>query len=89
MARPKPTPRDLKERKQRALLWKGFRRDNLFTQGKLAQVLRISRRTVQQIEAARVTPHPGTIRVFAVLKRKYDANQKFEAKETEWLKKIT
>jgi DNA-binding XRE family transcriptional regulator len=89
MARAKPTAEDIDERRARAQLWKLFRKDNLFTQIKLAKVLRLSRRTVQQIEGAKVTPHPETIRVFASLKRKYDANSEFETKEKEWLKAIT
>jgi len=65
---------ELKRREKLAMEWKLFRRNNLFTQKKLAEVMGVSRRTIQQIEGARVTPHPDTVREFLKLKSKYDLN---------------
>ena len=52
MSRSKPTEEDLKDRDSRREEWRKFRKDHLFTQVKLAEVLGLSRRTVQLIEAA-------------------------------------
>jgi DNA-binding XRE family transcriptional regulator len=60
------------ESESRAREWSKFRRDNLFTQQKLAEILGVGRRTIQMIEAGKVLyPHPETIRKFLVLKAKY------------------
>lgn len=72
MPRLKPSKEDLKERELRRHEWVEFRRKNLFTQVRLAQVLELSRRTVQQIEAGKVSPWPETLRKFQALKAKYD-----------------
>jgi DNA-binding XRE family transcriptional regulator len=63
-----------KLRKKRAEDWVIFRRNNLFTQKRLAAVIGVSRRTVQQIEGGHVEPHPQTLRRFAVFKKKCEAN---------------
>ena len=75
MPRPKPTEDDLVERETRRKEWTRFRKDNLFTQVKLAEILEISRRTVQFIEAAELTPLMSTLRKFRALKAKYDAEK--------------
>ena len=75
MPRPKPTEEDLLERRTRREEWLKFRKDNLFTQVKLAEILEISRRTVQFIEAAELTPLMSTLRKFRALKAKYDAEK--------------
>ena len=72
MPRPKPSEEDLQEREVRKLEWQQFRKENLFTQVKLAEVLGISRRSVQLVEASRVSPFPGTLRKFLALKAKYE-----------------
>lgn len=72
MSRPKPTAEDLEEIKRRQAEWKQFRRENLFTQVKLAELLGISRRTVQLIEKGQVNSFPDTLRPFMTLKAKYD-----------------
>jgi DNA-binding XRE family transcriptional regulator len=79
MSRPKPNTDDLKKRKKRAAEWKQFRKNFLFTQKKLADTMAdsvgaISRRTIQQIEAAKITPHPSTLRLFAIFKKKHESN---------------
>jgi len=71
MPRPKLTEEDLKDRDARQQEWRKFRKDHLFTQVKLAEVLGLSRRTVQLIEAGKVIPFPDTLRKFLALKAKY------------------
>lgn len=71
MPRPKPTEDDLNERQTRRQEWARFRKEFLFTQVKLADILEISRRTVQFIEAGELTPLPSTLRKFNALKAKY------------------
>lgn len=75
MPRQKPTDDDLDEREQRAKEWKEFKKTNLFTEVRLAEILGISRRTVQMVLAARVTPQPGTIRKWNTLTAKYKRNK--------------
>jgi DNA-binding XRE family transcriptional regulator len=72
MSRPKPDEEDLRERKLRQIEWREFRRNYLFTQTKLAGILGISRRTVQKIEAAQVTPYAETLRRFKTLQAKHE-----------------
>lgn len=74
MAKPKPCAFNLKDRKKRAEEWRQFRRNHLFTQTRLADIVGISRRTIQQIEAGKITPHPDTLRVFATFRKKHEAN---------------
>jgi len=73
MPRPKPSKEDLQERKKLAAAVKQFAKDNLFTEIKLAEVLGLSRRTVQMIKAAKVTPHPSTLHSINGLFAKYKA----------------
>jgi DNA-binding XRE family transcriptional regulator len=60
-----------KVRGQRAKLWKEFRRDNLLTQEKLAEVLGISRREVQYIEAGKISAGANVLSKFRTLELKY------------------
>jgi DNA-binding XRE family transcriptional regulator len=69
--RPKPTSEDIERRKIRAKEWVDFRFNYLFTQKQMADVLGVSRRTIQMIEAGLVTPHPKTIRLFEALVIRY------------------
>ena len=71
MARPKPTEEDLATRETRRAEWKQFRKEYLFTQVRLAEVLGISRRTVQLIERGSVTPLARTLHRFKTLLAKY------------------
>lgn len=75
MPRPKPDDDELKERTARQEEWRTFRREFLFSQKKLGDVLNLSRRTIQEIEAGRVSPHRSTLRAFRDLKLKYDAER--------------
>lgn len=72
MPRPKPTEEDLEERQARKQEWLKFRKEYLFTQVKLAEILGISRRSVQNIEGCIRTPLPSTLRKFLALKAKYN-----------------
>jgi predicted transcriptional regulator len=72
MPRPKTTDADLQEREKRKKEWRQFRKEHLFTQVNLAEFLGISRRTVQLVEAGRVSPFPGTLRRFLALKAKHE-----------------
>jgi DNA-binding XRE family transcriptional regulator len=73
MPRRKPNAKDLAAREVLAEEMKSFRRDNLFNQKKLAEVLELSRRTIQMIEGGSITPHPGTIKAFKDLAAKFKA----------------
>ena len=77
MARPKrdnsaiePEMRDL------AIQFSQFRQDNNLSQKLLAEVIGISRRTIQSIEAARRLPHAATLKKFNELRLKYQAERK-------------
>lgn len=62
-------------RERRADEWRLFRRNHLFTQRHLADITGISRRTLQLIEAARITPQPTTLRKFMLYKVKCERNR--------------
>jgi DNA-binding XRE family transcriptional regulator len=62
------------ERKSRARDWKTFRKTFLFTQKFLADTVGISRRTIQEIEAGNITPHPATLRTFHTFRMKHESN---------------
>jgi DNA-binding XRE family transcriptional regulator len=72
---------DEKLRKARADDWRYFRTKNMLTQRRLADILGISRRTVQQIEGGHIDPHSKTLRLFEAFKRKYDINAEISALE--------
>lgn len=71
MPRQKPTGEEIQERELLAEEFRKFSKDNLFTEIKLAEILQVSRRTVQMIRGAKVTPHPGTLRKWKTLVQKY------------------
>lgn len=71
MPRRKPDEDDLKARVVLAAEMVAFRKDNLFTQKKLADILGLSRRTIQMAEAALISPHPATMQAWNNLKHKY------------------
>jgi hypothetical protein len=80
MPRPKPTPEDLKERKVRAKEWKAFRKTYKVTQRALADLMADPgeegagcRRTIQMIEAGRISPHKATLIRFAIVKNRYES----------------
>jgi DNA-binding XRE family transcriptional regulator len=71
-----------KSRMKRADEWKQFRGQFLFTQRRLADIVGISRRTIQQVEGAKITPHPDTLLLFEAFKMKHEANAEYEVTET-------
>lgn len=73
MAKRELVEQDLQDRTKRAEEWRSFRKNNLITQKKLSDILGISRRTIQQIEAGIITPHNSTLRIFAAYAAKYKA----------------
>jgi DNA-binding XRE family transcriptional regulator len=75
MPRPKPTKADLERREHRQHEWTEFRKEYMFTQVRLAELLGVCRRTVQLIEAGKVTPLPVTLRRFLALKARYKEGQ--------------
>jgi transcriptional regulator with XRE-family HTH domain len=85
--RTKVTPEEIEAREKRALEWAEFRQTYKFTQTMLADTLKsidvrktgkckgISRRTVQQIEGALISPHAHTLELFAELKSRHEKNK--------------
>lgn len=75
MPKPKPTEEELELREKRRMEWRSFRLRFLFTQAKLAEILGVSRRTVQSVEAGRVTPATSTLRMFLALKARHEGGK--------------
>lgn len=75
MPKPSPTEDDLKTRRELAVQMVEFMRDNKFTEVKLADLLGVSRRTVQSMKAAQVTAHPVTIRRLEIIFQKYSGKK--------------
>lgn len=80
MARRKPNDKDLAERKLLADCMVVFRKNNLLTQKDLAEVLDLSRRTIQMIESGSITPHPTTLKAFNGLVAKYQKAKEISIK---------
>jgi len=70
------TEDEKKDAIDRAVIWQKFREDNILSQRRLAEIINISRRTIQAIEAGLVVPHRGTIKAFEELQKKYEAEGK-------------
>jgi DNA-binding XRE family transcriptional regulator len=76
MARPKRDNNAAEpEMKRIAIEFSQFRTENNLSQKLLAEVIGISRRTIQSIEAARIIPQKKTLEAFKKLKDKYVAEQ--------------
>lgn len=71
MARQRRTSDESEERQKLAQTVKEFMKNNLFTEKKLADVVGISRRTVQMLKAGAVTPHPATLEKLESLFMRY------------------
>lgn len=78
MARPKRilTSSDTKAMQSTAKEWKKFREDNKLSQKFLAEVVGISRRTIQSVEAGLILPQKRTMDAFLALQAKYEAEGK-------------
>jgi predicted transcriptional regulator len=72
MPRPKPTRDDLKAREQLAIRVKKFAKENKFTEVKLADLAGISRRSVQMIKAAMVSPQRSNVEKLEKLFQTYE-----------------
>lgn len=64
------------EKAHRAKEWLSFRKDNLITQVRMAELSGVSRRTIQMIEAGRLIPHFRTQQRFLDLKQRLSSNEK-------------
>ena len=77
MGRPKNDLKPTSEMLARAKEWAKFREANLLTQKTLSEVTGISRRTIQNIEAAKeCSPLQRILDAFATLQAKYAAEGK-------------
>lgn len=77
MARPKRDNTSVEpEMKRLAVEFSQFRQDNNLSQKLLAEVIKVSRRTIQSIEAAKIFPHAATLKKFNELQAKYAAEGK-------------
>ena len=66
------TKKESREREKHARMWLRLRQDNLLSQVLLADILGISRRTVQAIEGGECIPRFSTQRAFKNHKEKLD-----------------
>ena len=73
MSRPKRDPSADKDKKRFAKEWKSFRKKNKLSQVLLAEIIHVSRRTIQSIEASGIIPQKGTLDKFEELRDKYAA----------------
>jgi hypothetical protein len=79
--RPKATPEEVKASRRRALEWKSFRRDFLFSQASLADHLKCGIRTIAAIEHAEtINPHPDLLRRFRILRVRQEREQGLQGK---------
>ena len=77
MARPKRDNKEFEpEMKRLALEFSKFRGSNNLSQKLLAEVIGISRRTIQSIEAGTILPQQATLKKFEELQAKYEAEKK-------------
>ena len=81
MGRHKKEPGRTPEMLARALEWRTFRTQNKLSQKFLAEIINISRRTVQNIEAGILAdPHQRTLDAFKQLQGKYAAEGKSDGR---------
>jgi len=62
-----------KEMKSVASQWRRFRAANALSQKFLAEIVNVSRRTIQSIESGRIIPQQRTMDAFNSLRLKYEA----------------
>lgn len=74
MPRSEPTEAELVQREKISVEIKDFMEKNLITEVRLAEISGLSRRTIQQLKAARCTPHKETLRKWLAIKARYDRN---------------
>jgi len=84
VARPKRDNTSVEpEMKRLAVEFSQFRQDNNLSQKLLAEVIGISRRTIQSVEAGRILPHKQTLDAFEKLKLKYASEGKSKHKKSQ------
>lgn len=77
MARPKRDQIEVEpEIKRLAIEFSEFRNKNNLSQKLLAEIIGVSRRTIQSVEAAKILPQKGTLKKFEDLRAKYAAEGK-------------
>ncbi len=77
MARPKRDNTEVEpEMKRIALEFSTFRQANNLSQKLLAEIIDVSRRTIQSIEAANILPQKATVKKFEELRDKYEVEGK-------------
>jgi len=77
MGRRKNPSKPTAEMKARAREWRRFRFDNMLSQNTLSDVIGISRRTINNIEAGiEVNPHKRTLDAFSALQAVYEREGK-------------
>lgn len=76
MARPKRDPSADKDKKRYGKEWKAFRKKNKISQSLLSEIIGVSRRTIQSIEACQIIPQKRTLDAFEALRAKYEAEGK-------------
>jgi DNA-binding XRE family transcriptional regulator len=83
MGRPKreDTPEIEKEMKSLAKKFINFRESNKLSQRFLAEIIHISRRTIQNIEAGKIIPQQRTLDALEALKAKYEAERKISKRK--------
>ena len=77
MARPKRDENEVEpEKKRLAIEFSEFRNQNNLSQKLLAEIIGVSRRTVQSVEAAQIIPQKSTLQKFEDLRVKYRSEGK-------------
>jgi transcriptional regulator with XRE-family HTH domain len=78
MARPKRVLDSSVKKEMKAIAseWKRFREANKLSQKFLAEIIGISRRTIQSIESGKIIPQQRTLDAFRALSVKYEAEGK-------------
>jgi DNA-binding XRE family transcriptional regulator len=59
-----------------AIEFKRFRENNTLSQKFLAEIIKVSRRTIQMIESGAILPQEGTLKKFEDLRSKYESEGK-------------
>ena len=76
MARPKRDPSADKEKLRYGREWHKFRESNNLSQKFLSELIGVSRRTIQSVEAGGIIPQEATLAKFEQLRTKYEAEGK-------------
>jgi transcriptional regulator with XRE-family HTH domain len=69
------------EMKRLAIEFSTFREQNNLSQKLLAEIIGVSRRTIQSLEAATIIPHAATLKKFNELRDKYASEAKLSGRK--------